>query len=252
MTRSTRSPCTTLALALACIACPACLPQPAPVEWDALDTEALREQIANPTGEVTDATIDEVTAIVVADLPAYRTITSFLLLGLIQPFSADAAPAWVFPQALNGTSVYALLACPGEDVNAQDVGFAYGWMRVDSPTLTQALIESRSLGGDLQLSFEACRIGEYTFNGPAPAHFDEDRPDLGVGMQISYTAQLAAREGVLDQSLLIDDDGAHVVFTLASGQTLTLEWSPLTLTLELLGTNGALVCEVIDDALECT
>ncbi|PRQ05439.1 hypothetical protein ENSA5_02600 [Enhygromyxa salina] len=228
----------------------ACLPDPAPIQWAPVDIEALREQLANPSGEVSEATTDEVAARFVRRREAHRAIGNYIH-GVFAGEGEGASARFVTPRALSGTSVYALVACPGPDLRAADVGFAYGAIRLDSPTLTEELIASRSFGGDLLLSFSGCQIAGFTFDGSAPAHFDDDRLELAVDLNIDYRNEAAGIERSLSEPLLVGLAWTKILFTLESGDTLTIEWAPLELSLELVGANGSLTCEVVGAGLDC-
>lgn len=236
---------------LALSGCLGCLPDPEPVHWDALDMDALRDALANPTAEVTKATTAEAAARVVSGQAAFREFSRFIL-GRFLPLPGDAGGDWVIPQALDGTSVYAMLACPGEDPTA--IGhFEHGYMRLDSPTLTQALIESRSFGGDLQLGFRNCRIGQFVYEGAIPAHLDAERVEIGLNPEnVRYRDLVKGEEGTLSSPSLIGLLQTQQLLTLGSGRTLTLISQPFILTLQLVGTNGTLVCEILDREFVCT
>ena len=133
--------CVVLGAALAL----ACAPDVEPIRWDELDIDALREQLDNPTGEVTQASADEVAAEIVRNRAAYLAISDYLDRVFLEPEAGRLEPLEpldVGAQQAEGTSVFALFACPGEDPAATDVGFAHGTMRVDSPRLTRELVEA--------------------------------------------------------------------------------------------------------------
>jgi hypothetical protein len=237
-------------LALALLGCVGCLPDPEPIRWDPVDMDGLRDGLANPTAAVTEQSVAEAADQVIAARPAYVVLASFIAATFLTE-TGDANGNWLIPRALEGTSVYALLACPGQDPHA--IGsFVHGYIRLDSPSLTQELIESRSFGGDLQLRFVDCVVGQFSFAGAIPAHLDQERFELGLGIdEAEYRDLLTGETGQLGTPTLLEVDRSKQLLTLASGETLTLIWQPFALTLELLGSNGSLVCEVIDDAFVC-
>lgn len=247
---------------LGLIGCVGCLPNPEPVHWEAFDVDALRDALANPTAAVTEATITEAAANVAAGQAAFRELGTFIadtFLSLAGDASGhgvipQAIPQahWVIPQALDGTSVYAMLACPGEDPGAIGL-FEHGYMRLDSPTLTQELIESRSFGGDLQLEFFDCEIGQFSYVGAVPAHFDVERLEVGLNPEnVRYRDLVKGEDGMLSSRSLIGLEQTQQLLTLESGGTLSLISQPFILTLQLVGTNGTLVCVIIDDEFVCT
>ena len=49
-----------------------CTPELEPIHWDAIDIDALREAIANPTGTVDEASVEQVADAIVQRSGAYR------------------------------------------------------------------------------------------------------------------------------------------------------------------------------------
>lgn len=243
---------------VALIGCVGCLPDPEPVHWDAVDMDALRDALANPTAAVTEATTAEASANVASGQAAYRELGTFIadtFLSLAGDASGNGViphAHWVIPQALDGTSVYAMLACPGEDPDA--IGhFEHGYMRLDSSTLTHELIESRSFGGDLQLEFFDCQIGQFSYVGAVPGHFDVERLEVGLNPEkVTYRDLVKGEDGMLSSRSLIGLEQTQQLLILGSGGTLSLISQPFILTLQLVGTNGILVCVIIDDEFVCT
>lgn len=237
--------------AIALIGCVGCLPDPEPVRWDAFDLDALRDALANPTAPITDQTLVEAADLAAPPRLAYVELSRFVVQTLLS-LAGDGGGKWVIPQALDGTSVYAMLACPGEDPDGMAY-FEHGYMRLDSPTLTQELIESRSFGGDLQLSFVDCQVGQFNFAGNVPAHLDREQLEVGLGVDdAAYRDLVTGEDGKLGWPTLIAIDRSKQLLTLSSGETLALIWQPFLPTLQLIGANATLVCEVIDGELVCT
>jgi hypothetical protein len=79
----------------------------------------------------------------------YRAIAGYLHAVFIGAESGAAGPPWVVPQALHGTSVYVLVACPGP-LDADWDPFTHGSMRVDSPTLDADVISTFAIRGQLR------------------------------------------------------------------------------------------------------
>lgn len=235
----------------------ACTPDLAPIEWDAVDIEALRNAIANPTGIVDEASSKEVADSIVEGSEAYRLLAAFIHAVFVadEGTSPDASVVWVVPQALGGTSVYALVACPGDSLDGE-ASFANGFLRVDSPTITADLISTFAIEGSILLGFSACQIGDYVFDGGGPAYHGT----APVELAFVPTQGLRSTRGE-DQTLVLSLDepvmwelggAVSLLFTLSSGATLALDLDPLSAELQLRGVNGALTCEITPDGLVCT
>lgn len=230
-----------------------CTPELEPIRWDAIDVAELRDAIANPTGTVDEASADEVAAAIVERHEPYRVLADYLH----QVFADDDAdaddPVWVIPQALDGTSVYVIVACPGP-LGGDAPAFSQGSMRIDSPTLSADLIATFAIRGQLQLSFRNCVIADYSFNGVAPGFHDGERRDIGVVPRLEVVDELSGESvSELREPILIDAASGRVsaLFELSSSDTLTLEWSATELALRLRGRNGALICTILGELLDC-
>lgn len=230
-----------------------CTPELEPIRWDGIDVAGLRQAIASPTGIVDEASADEVAAAIVQRQEPYRVLSDYLH----QVFESDvedaAGPTWVIPQALDGTSVYVLVACPGP-LGDEAPPFSQGSMRIDSPTLSADLISTFAIRGQLLLSFSNCMIDDYSFNGVAPAFHDSELRELGVVPQLEVVRDGGGEPSyALREPILVDAAAERVsaLFELDSGDTLALDWSPTQLALRLRGRDGALVCTIVGELLEC-
>ncbi len=229
-----------------------CTPELEPIHWDAVDIEALREAIANPTGIVDEASADEVGAAVVQRNEPYRVLSDYLHGVFVGDMSGDEGPVWVLPQALDGTSVYLIVACPGP-LGADAPPFSRGSVRVDSPTLDAEVVSTFAVQGQLRLSFTACEIADYTFDGVAPAFHTAEPLALGFVPTLDFfRADQPDAVFELHEPVLWDaSDRISVLFELDSGETLTLDWLAAQVELRLRGRNGELICTIAGSSLEC-
>lgn len=229
-----------------------CTPELEPIRWQPIDIDALREAIANPTGTVDEAGADQVAAAIVQRHEPYRVLANYLHEVFIDDEAGTADPVRVLPQALEGTSVYVLVACPGP-VGSTRSPFSHGSMRIDSPTLDAEMISSLDFGGQLRLSFTACEIEDLVFAGVARAYHGSDPAELGVVPQLTVARrdQADAVYRLLEPVLWDAPDRFSALFELSSGETLALDWYATHPELRLRGNNGALVCEIVGAELEC-
>lgn len=254
---SPRRPRSALGLSLALAAMLfGCRPQLEPIRWQPLDIEALREAVAHPTGFVDEAAANEVAYAVVAGHESYRALSGFLHQVFAEPepgASGDTGPVWVVPQALSGTSVYLLVACPGPDLDPGQP-FAHGSLRIDSPSLDADVVATWAIEGQVRLGFDGCRIGDLVFDGSGPFYHASEPFELGFAPTLEVV-DLAAPELPpieIAEPLLWDPlDQVSAVFELESGETLVLDWRATDLELLLRGVNGALTCTIVDAELVC-
>ena len=238
--------CATLVLALGCT------PELEPIRWQPIDIDALRQAIAEPTGFVDEASANEVAAAIVQRNEPYRVLAEYLHGVFMGAEAGEVGPPWLVPQALAGTSVYVMVACPGPlDDFAEP--FAHGSMRIDSPTLDAEVISTFAVRGQLRLSFTACEIDEYVFEGTARAFHDSDPHELGLTpeLDVAWLAQ-PDQPYTLREPVLLDAAGrVSALFELSSGETLALDWYVTQVELHLRGRNGELLCTIVDSSLDC-
>ncbi|GEM_PF-6700871 len=234
----------------------ACVPELEPIRWEAIDIEALRDAVASPTGIVDEQSTQEIADSLVRDNDAYQVLAQYIRAVFSATASPDGpGPRWLIPQALGGTSIYALVACPGTELDGGEFSFANGFMQIDSPTLTAELVSSFEVSGDLLLSFVGCRIGELVFDGGAPAHYVSDPIEIGViPRDLRYELLGSDEPYTIEQPLLwSESDQLSLLFTLDSGETLALDWQGDgdELDAELRGANGSLICSLLESGLSC-
>jgi hypothetical protein len=229
-----------------------CTPELEPIRWEAIDVEALREAIAQPTGDVDEATSNEVGAAIVQRHEAQRVLAEYLHSVFVGAESGDQQPPHVAPQALDGTSVYLLVACPGP-LGDYEQPFAHGSMRVDSPTLDAEVLSTLFVRGQLRSSFSDCRIDEYVFDGVARIFIDTEPSELGFVPELEVVRLRTPDEPYeLREAMLWDAAGrVSALFELRSGKTLVLDWHVHEPELRLRGRNGELLCAVVGGSLKC-
>ncbi len=223
-----------------------CSPQLEPIRWEGQDVEALREAIAEPTGVVDRASIRELAGNVARSADAYWSIARHLREVFLTAPSERSEPAWVIAQARGGTSVYLLVACPGD---GDAPPFSAGSFRVDSPTLSAELVSTFEVRGELLLSFEDCQVGRSTFDGSA--WVDRELDELAVVPELTVNFDEHVIE--LDRAFLWDTRGElQLLYELDSGETIIVEWSRPDRALRLRGANGSRGCRITaDDRLNC-
>jgi hypothetical protein len=229
-----------------------CTPELEPIRWEQVDVDALREAIANPTGLVDERNTDEVAGTIVQREAPYRVLSSYLQAVFAGAQPDRAAPVWVVPQALDGTSVYVLVACPGPR-DAEAAPFRYGSMRIDSPTLDDDVISTLGIRGQLRLSFAACEVDDFTFEGIAPAFHDSDPQEFGFvpNLEVMRSDAPGSIYQLREPIFWGAADRISALFELSSGETLVLDWYAGGSALRLRGRNGELNCAVADQSLEC-
>lgn len=236
----------------------ACLPNLEPITWELLDVEALRDAIAHPDGLVTATTANEMAHEIIANREVDVTLSTYFDNVFIESAPSEPEPAAPpTPAHASGTSLYALVACPGALLDASDVGFTHGTMRVDSGSIHGKLDDPRQIVDDMQLSFESCEIGRYVIDGVARAHHDPERAQILIAPALEVFDQVSGATGRLTLPMIFDWSdpvmgvGAliSVLITLESGKTLVLEIEGTELRLR--GSNGALVCTIMLGNLGC-
>lgn len=229
-----------------------CTPELEPIHWEAIDVEALHDAIERPTGAVDEATSNEVGQTIVQRHEAQRVLAEYLHTVFVGAKPGERQPPHVVPQALDGTSVYLLVSCPGP-LGGDHQPFAHGSMRVDSPTLDAEVLSTLFVRGQLRSSFESCRIGEHVFDGVARLFIDTEPIELGFVPQLEVVRLRTSDEPYeLSESMLWDAAGrVSALFELRSGATLVLDWSMHDPKLRLRGRNGELSCALVGASFKC-
>lgn len=235
------------------VACAAvtCFPDPKPVSWEPLDLDALKDDLANPTGEVNEDTSKEVAEGLIANEEALREVLRFI--ELIYSLSQDdqGGLTAVVPRGLDGTNIFMRIACPGSDVANPDTSFEEGELRLDSPGFTDEFLETFEVVGDVHMDFTKCRIGPFEYEGSAPAHYDTAATEAAIDLRLDFVDQRTDGEGSFHYPLFTSlDDGVQMLYTLESGETLVLEWVDDFAMVDLRGRNGLFLCTFDVDAVD--
>ncbi|MEZ4429168.1 MAG: hypothetical protein R3A51_15965 [Nannocystaceae bacterium] len=243
-----------------------CGAKPTPVQWDELDYDALRDDMARPTGEVNDAHAREVVDRFAASGPTIarlaQTLERLLPAGVapldlpdpggapLSPGDPDALttrPKEQVPSlasdGLEGTNVYAELACWGPDP-APDLSFLHGSIRVDGPSLRRETVEALAVHGHLLVSMAACQFPRGDLEGESPAYYDvDDGPALAADLDIRV------REGAvevdhIDERVLARDGVLSALYELEDGSgTLRVDFTAALTTFTITGANGTYLCQ---------
>jgi hypothetical protein len=228
-----------------------CTPELQPVRWQPIDIEALRDAIAHPTGIVDEASANEVAAAIVASHEARRVLAEFLHLVFVDSELRAGAPPWVESQALAGTSVYVLVACPGP-LAGDAAPFTHGSMRVDAPILDVDVISTLAIPGQLHASLVGCEIADYVFEGVARAFHDSEPGELAMVPELrSWSMRWPDEVHELREPMLATHERVSALFELSSGETLVLDWYATQIELHLRGRNGEMICTIVGGSLDC-
>lgn len=244
-----------LCLALPGLALPGlgCEPQLEPIRWQPLDVEALRREFSSPTGELTEANLNEVESVLNEQSGSVETLGTFVADRLVAENGKLTGP-WVMPRSLTGTSVYALLACPGSELDPGEVDFAHGHIRLDSPTLTPEVVEALEFRGDLLLTFVECELNQLVVGGEARAHLDASRALVVPELRVTPLApSLSGREAVppviIEHPLALGESTVEVLLALSSGDTVVVEFADEST--EASGVDGEVPCTNDEGEFNC-
>jgi hypothetical protein len=236
------------AASILAVALLACTPELEPIRWQGFDADELREAFASPTGVVDEDSANEVAEAIVELEQPYRVLEAYLRLVFAAAEGGDGAAAIRVPRAVEGTNVYLLIACPGP---AGSEPFEHGRVRIDSDRLTLAALEQLTIEGQVLLTFEACEIDGWVFEGGGPGHYFAETAELLATPTL--TAERLADGALFEvvEPIFYGSDQASALFTLGSGETLTLDWFTDVDELRLRGRNGALLCTTAGGELSC-
>ena len=236
-------------LALVGLAVLGCTPTPAMPEVEAIEVEALREAFANPTAPVTEANAIAVADEVIAKQAVYEVVADYL--GRVFESEGEAVEGHVVLAQTSDpdtATVYLLFACPGDSLDNEDVGFAFGTMRLDAEALTPNVTQAAAFTGHGSIAFDKCQLEDLELDGDAPIYRDPETEEMLVDPTIDFvevdgligTQSLRALDNALQ---FLPNDQTNVLYTVADG-TLVLESDSLADEVRLRGTNGSLVCSV--------
>jgi len=228
-----------------------CFPDPQPVRWEPIDVEQLKDDLANPTGEVNPETSKEVAEGLIGNEAALREVLKFI--DLIYTLSQDdqGGLTAVVPRELDGTNIFMRIACPGTDPLDPDTTFQQGELRLDSPSFTDEFLETFEVKGDVHMDFTECRIGPFEYEGSVPAHYDSDAAEAAIDLDLDFFDHGLDAGGSFHYPLFTGlDTGVQLLYTLESGGTLVLEWVDDLQMIDLRGANGLFLCSLDIDAID--
>jgi hypothetical protein len=236
--------------------------------------------MANPTGEVTNETVLEVAKKYSDNAEAIlligRILDRMFPTGIEQAIEmsdggtplAPGDPPGVLVDAplgaelaaaegidLEGTSVFVKLACWGPEVLEPDLSFKQGYIRVDSPGLSEEVVNSLETTGDFLLTFGLCVFPTGTIIGKNPAFYEKDGETLlgTVGFELNSTVYNDGKvTDFLDERVVIRNGVFSILYRLddATG-TLRVDASVDYATFVITGKNGAFACTAATGEPEC-
>lgn len=239
-------------LALLVLSSAACLPDPQPIRFEPLDRDQLDEDLANPTADVDEVTRKEVADQLAADKAAIAAMFEFLGSVLLREIGQGGEPTLQTSRALEGTNVFAKVACPGPDEANPDTSFEFGALRIDSPTFTDEFVDEFDLHGDLWLDHDDCVVGDFEYFGGFASYYDTQDIEVGLDVNLEFIDHaidefprdihypIRGEPGVAYQALI----------TLESGKTLVAEFVVGNVPFGIRGANGVFTCELDLDALD--
>ena len=219
-----------------------CTPGFSPVQWDALNYDELSERINNPTGEVSLASIGEVSdELVILNASAMgfnETLTTAVTSLNSEPSSQEGGLVGTRHGGLDGTNVYLKAACPGADLSNPTTNMSGGFVRIDSPNLSE---ESLSTGG-LLVEFSDCVVGDLFMNGVCIAHYNDDPFSFGLSLDLFVSYQDFELKTFAE--MIYTNGQFQALVTLNDETTLAVEasFSDGLSTFTLSGSNGSFSC----------
>ena len=180
-----------------------CSPDVSPRNWDAIDAQTLEEQLDNPTLELDQAGAEALGTAFREDAPVLDDTVDYVDCSLRESTGdlEDNDPCLDGEEVafrgldLESTSVFARYACPGPDLERPDTAFNFGLMRVDSPGLSEEVIENFQVDGQLLLSFEpteagqaaglaGCQVGRFDLAGQVPAFYSLEKEYVALNLDV--------------------------------------------------------------------
>ena len=187
-----------LAILIALCAGTGCGSEVTLLTWDTIDPDDVEAKLAAPTATVDDleTAIEEV-GDELADWLKTLGGAGFNLYDAIDDPDETTPTVYDAPEDDNeGTQFYVGIACPGPDGDGPDPDFAFGSIRLDSPTVDIAEAgEATSIAGPIFLTFDDCRVGDALLVGGIPGYYDD-------------VANVLAMDGELTVELV---EGAEIV-----------------------------------------
>ena len=250
--------------------------RPDSISWTELDYQELLRDMENPSGEVTSEAVLETAEKFRDNADAIFLLGSILnqmFPAGVEDFAEDGTTLAPDPGApsrlrlpagvvaaegdvpnLEGTNVFVKLACWGPDADEPDLSFRYGFIRVDSPGLSEEVIENLGVAGDFLISFRGCEFPDGVLTGVNPGFYDEDESGEGI-IALRFNTVIADEGGFtsfIDEPLLIRNGVFSVLYRLEDGSgTIRVDVSSDYATFVVTGTNGAWTCTTDTGELVC-
>jgi hypothetical protein len=185
-----------------------------PVHWDPLDVAAIEQQLDAPTALLTEAALDELLASPVGDL---SIVEALLALGRFPIEQLEGTmPEQPRGLDLDGTQLYVRVACPGPTEVAPDPEFRYGSISLYSERLAAEVLDELTVRGDVYGLVRDCTVGALEVDGAMRVNYDDVADRLAIGFD-------ATVDGRDFDAVVVDDQRVRVLYTDATGGTLTIE-----------------------------
>jgi hypothetical protein len=229
----------------------ACAPEVSVPEWDPIDMNELERQLAEPTGELADVEdVEQWLEALGAKVATVRSAGDALDVVKDVLESGEGPPP--VPEgsdgrAPSGTSVYLKIACPGEDPEDPDLSFDSGMIRVDSPRLSEEVLENLHVQGDLLFTFVECVAIDVSFDGEVRAFYEKgDSPRLALDPELEAEELLTGAVQRFTGVALLETDWVQFAYTPEPDQTITVGFVPgLTDVVEVKAADGTYECDLL-------
>ena len=187
------------AILIALCAGTGCGPEVTLLTWDTIDLDDVEGKLAAPTATVADLeTALEEVGDELEDLLEMGGSGFDLYEAIDDPKEADPTVYESPDNEGEGTQFYMRVACPGAEGDGPDPDFAFGSVRLDSPTVqVPDEGESVSIAGPLLLTFDECRVGDTLIVGEVPGDYDDVENRLGLDGEL--TIELVEEDRILRQ-----------------------------------------------------
>ena len=183
--------------------------------WETIDPDDVKGKLAAPTATVDDLNkaIDEVGDELAEWLKTLGG-AGFDLYDAIDDPDETAPTVYDAPEANGqGTQFYVRIACPGPDGDGPDPDFAFGSIRLDSPTIDVVEAgESMSIAGPIFLTFDDCRAGDALLVGGIPGYYDDVGNVLAMDGELTVTL-VEGDETVREGPVIVYEDSKQTALS---------------------------------------
>jgi len=164
-----------------------CTPGFSPISWDDLNYDEMTEKLNNPTGMVDVDNMSQVSNEVLAVTAATYSFNDTINVALAslggESGRREGGLVGTKHGALEGTNIFVKVACPGTDLNDPSYDFSNGYVRLDSPTLSEESITS----GGVLVSFHDCVVGDVYLDGECAAYYSTDPFTFAMDLNLHLT-----------------------------------------------------------------